>query len=64
MDILFNGKTLMCCQDWNRAIIAGNVATASIKEVFNSAEMNGARRLIMRKRYKQIPSCQGCSSAL
>ena len=64
MDILFNGKTLMCCQDWNRSVIAGNVATASIKEVFNSAEMNEARRLILRKRYKQIASCKECSSAL
>lgn len=64
MDILFNGKTLMCCQDWNRAVIAGNVATASIKEVFNSTEMNEARRLILRKRYKQIASCRECSSAL
>jgi MoaA/NifB/PqqE/SkfB family radical SAM enzyme len=64
MDILFNGKTLMCCQDWNRAVTVGNVATASIKEIFNSSEMNEARRLIMRKRYKQIASCKECSSAL
>jgi MoaA/NifB/PqqE/SkfB family radical SAM enzyme len=64
MDILFNGKTLMCCQDWNRAVTVGNVATASIKETFNSAEMNEARRLILRKRYKQIASCKECSSAL
>jgi len=64
MDILFNGKTLMCCQDWNRAVTVGNVATASIKEVFNSSEMNEARRLILRKRYKQIASCKECSSAL
>jgi len=63
MDILFNGKTLMCCQDWNRAIIAGNVATASIKEAFNSSEMNDARRLIVKKRYKQIATCKECSSA-
>jgi MoaA/NifB/PqqE/SkfB family radical SAM enzyme len=64
MDILFNGKTLMCCQDWNRAVTVGNVATASIKETFNSSEMNEARRLILRKRYKQIASCKECSSAL
>ena len=63
MDILFDGTTLMCCQDWRRAVTVGNVATASIGEIFNSSEMNEARRLILRKRYKQIASCKECSSA-
>lgn len=63
MDILFDGEALMCCQDWKRAVTVGNVATASIKEIFNSSKMNEARRLIMRKRYKEIASCKECSSA-
>ena len=64
MDILFNGETIMCCQDWNRAVTVGNVATASIKEIWNSSEMNEIRRLILRKRYEQIASCKECSMAL
>ena len=63
MDILFNGEALMCCQDWNRSVTVGNAATASIKEIWNSTQMNEARRLIIRKHYKQIASCRECSSA-
>jgi MoaA/NifB/PqqE/SkfB family radical SAM enzyme len=63
MDILFNGDTLMCCQDWTRAMTVGNATTASIKEIWNCSEMNEARRSIMRKRYEQIALCQDCSSA-
>lgn len=60
MSILFNGDVI-CCQDWNRAIIVGNIRTNSLREVWNSEKMNEIRRLILRKRYNQINMCQECS---
>jgi radical SAM protein with 4Fe4S-binding SPASM domain len=63
MDILFNGETLMCCQDWKRAVTVGNAATASIEDIWNSPKMNDFRKLILRKRYEQITTCRECSMA-
>jgi radical SAM protein with 4Fe4S-binding SPASM domain len=61
MCILFNGDVIVCCHDWNRATIVGNVRTSSLKEIWNSEKMNEIRRLIVKKRYEQINSCKECS---
>jgi len=61
MCILFNGDVILCCHDWNRATIVGNVRTSSLKEIWNSEKMNEIRRLIVKKRYEQINSCKKCS---
>jgi len=61
MNILFNGDAILCCHDWNRASVVGNAGTNSLREVWNSERMNEIRRLILRKRYEEITSCQECS---
>jgi radical SAM protein with 4Fe4S-binding SPASM domain len=63
MNILFNGDVIICCHDWNRATVVGNVRTSSLREIWNSEKMNETRRLILRKRYEQLDSCRGCSIA-
>jgi MoaA/NifB/PqqE/SkfB family radical SAM enzyme len=49
MDILFNGETIMCCQDWKRAALIGDAKTESLAEIWNSEKMNEARRLILQE---------------
>jgi radical SAM protein with 4Fe4S-binding SPASM domain len=61
MNILFNGDAIICCHDWNRTSVVGNVRTSSLYEIWNSKKMNEIRRLILKKRYEQINSCQECS---
>jgi len=61
MNILFNGDAILCCHDWNRASVVGNAGISSLREVWISERMNEIRRLILRKRYEDITSCQGCS---
>ncbi len=61
MNILFNGDVIVCCHDWNRTTVVGNVKTGSLREIWNSERMNEIRRLILRKRYEQINSCKACS---
>ncbi len=34
--ILFNGDVVLCCMDWQREVIVGNVRKNSIEEVWNS----------------------------
>jgi len=63
MNILFNGECIVCCHDWNRATIVGNVGNQSIKEIWNSGVMGEIRSAILHKRYEQIASCANCSQA-
>jgi len=61
MNVLFNGDTIVCCNDWNRASVIGNAGTSSLREIWNSAKVNEIRRLVLRKRYEDIDSCKECS---
>jgi radical SAM protein with 4Fe4S-binding SPASM domain len=63
MTILFNGDCIVCCHDWGRASVVGNLKTASLRDIWNGQEMNRIRRLIRKKNYKQIGACSGCSLA-
>jgi len=35
MDILFNGDAVLCCVDWHRTVIAGNVGECRVRDVWN-----------------------------
>lgn len=61
MSVLYNGDVLLCCNDWNRDCVVGNLGTASLRETWNSDKWNSIRRLILRKRYGEVESCRGCS---
>jgi len=63
MAILFNGDVIVCCQDWSRGTVVGNVCNSSMKEIWNSAKMNQIRQSILWKRYNEVKSCQACSLA-
>jgi radical SAM protein with 4Fe4S-binding SPASM domain len=61
MPVLFNGDVLLCCHDWNRAVVVGNARHSSLREIWNSARMNEIRRLLLRRLYERIDSCRECS---
>jgi radical SAM protein with 4Fe4S-binding SPASM domain len=61
MNVLFNGEVVICCHDWNRTTVVGNVKTSSLREIWNSVRIYEIRRLTMRKRYEEINSCKNCS---
>jgi radical SAM protein with 4Fe4S-binding SPASM domain len=63
MSILFNGDVLICSEVWNRATVLGNVATQSLKEIWNSERANKIRRLLLKKKFDKLDSCRGCSLA-
>ena len=63
MSILFNGDVLICSEDWNRATVLGNVATQSLKEIWNSEKANEIRRLLLKKKFQELDSCKDCSLA-
>jgi MoaA/NifB/PqqE/SkfB family radical SAM enzyme len=58
--ILFNGDMVLCCVDYSRRQILGNVARSSIREVWN-----GPIAWTIRKRYidrdrAALPLCRNC----
>jgi radical SAM protein with 4Fe4S-binding SPASM domain len=61
MNILFNGDAIICCNDWARATVVGNIKNNTLREVWNSKKMNEVRQLLLKKRYQQLDSCNGCS---
>jgi radical SAM protein with 4Fe4S-binding SPASM domain len=63
MSILFNGDVLICSEDWNRTTVLGNVATQSLREVWNSEKANEVRGLLLKKKFEQLNSCKECSLA-
>ncbi|NQT31195.1 MAG: SPASM domain-containing protein [Deltaproteobacteria bacterium] len=63
MNVLFNGDVLICSEDWNRTTVVGNVATQSLKEIWNSEKANENRRLLLKKKFEQLDSCKECCMA-
>jgi len=58
--ILFNGDMVLCCTDYRRQVVLGNVAGSSITEVWNSEKAVAIRRLFSEGRINQIPLCRTC----
>jgi MoaA/NifB/PqqE/SkfB family radical SAM enzyme len=62
MSVLFNGDAILCCNDWNRESIVGNLEAGSLREVWNSEKLNAIRKRILQGRYEEVESCRGCSA--
>jgi len=58
--ILFNGDMVLCCTDYERKVVLGNVGETSIEEVWNSPKARGIRRLFWEGRLDEIPLCRDC----
>ncbi len=61
MNILFNGDVILCCNDWGRKSILGNVNKQSLINIWNGEKANQFRKNILRKKYEVIEACNGCS---
>jgi radical SAM protein with 4Fe4S-binding SPASM domain len=63
LNVLFNGDVIMCCGDWGRQVVVGNVKTSSLYEIWNGKAYNELRRKIVEKRYNEIQICAKCTFA-
>lgn len=59
--ILFNGDMVLCCTDYTRKVLLGNVAETSIGEVWNGPRAQALRRLYAEGRMDDIPLCRECT---
>jgi len=63
MNVYFNGDCVICCHDWRRSTVIGNIADASLESIWNSERTNANRSNLLRKRYNRIDACKNCSVA-
>jgi MoaA/NifB/PqqE/SkfB family radical SAM enzyme len=61
MNILFNGDVLLCCNDWQRDPVMGNVMHSSLREIWNGPKAERIKTEILGRRYGSIQACRGCS---
>lgn len=57
--ILCDGDILLCCTDWARQSISGNVGTRSIYDIWHSEPLSGLRRQAIFDRFEH-PTCHKC----
>ncbi|UCD13338.1 MAG: SPASM domain-containing protein [Thermoplasmatales archaeon] len=60
-NILYNGDVILCCDDYSKKMILGNVNDSSIKEIWNSKKYQKIREILYSREYKKIPVCCTCS---
>lgn len=60
MHILFNGKVVLCCMDWEQEYILGDLTTSNIQEVWDSKKYNDIRKQIYTKENTGPRLCQNC----
>jgi radical SAM protein with 4Fe4S-binding SPASM domain len=57
--ILANGDLLLCCSDWARASVYGNVSRQSIHEIWHSPALSDIRREAILEKFDH-PICKRC----
>jgi radical SAM protein with 4Fe4S-binding SPASM domain len=58
--IMFNGDMVLCCTDYTRKVVLGNIAGSSIASVWNSKKALSVRRLYSEGHMDRIPLCKDC----
>jgi MoaA/NifB/PqqE/SkfB family radical SAM enzyme len=64
MCILYNGDVVLCCVDWFRTVIGGNVYTSSVREVWNGPKFSGIREGLAEGNKEKLPDiCINCTES-
>jgi len=58
--IMFNGDMVLCCTDYTRKVVLGNVDGSSISAVWNSKKAVAVRRLYAEGHMERISLCKDC----
>ena len=61
LDILYNGRTALCCMDHDGEYTWGDVSKHSVLEVFNSPEARRYRDLMRQDRRAELTPCNQCN---
>ncbi|MEM4267582.1 MAG: SPASM domain-containing protein [Candidatus Woesearchaeota archaeon] len=61
--ILFNGDVVLCCSDWRRKHILGNVKTMSIEQIWRSEEYKRMRDALYKGKVDDDMLCSRCADS-
>jgi MoaA/NifB/PqqE/SkfB family radical SAM enzyme len=64
MCILFNGQVILCCVDWFRTVVTGDLSAQTAQEVWNSEAMESIRRALAANDLQRLPPlCVNCTES-
>lgn len=64
MCVLWNGDVVLCCVDWHRTEVVGNLATQSVTEVWNGPRLQEIRRALDTNDVAAMPTiCANCTES-
>lgn len=64
MCILYNGQAVLCCVDWHRKVVAGDVSVDSVHEVWNGRTLETIREGFTEHDASKLPEiCINCTEA-
>lgn len=64
MCILYNGDVVLCCVDWFRTVVGGNVVKTSVKEVWNGMTFGRIREGLAEGNREKLPDiCVNCTES-
>jgi radical SAM protein with 4Fe4S-binding SPASM domain len=61
MYVAWNGDVLLCCMDWRRQVVLGNLREQTIREVWNGEKYRRFRRLQEQQRVSELALCNVCT---
>lgn len=60
MTVFWNGDVTLCCQDVDGQFVLGNLETQTIRQVWNSEQLQAIKRIHQTGRFASIPFCFEC----
>ena len=64
MCVAYNGDVILCCQDWLRTCVLGNIASVSLEKIWNSPFFDILRGKMIQKQYAEIIARKNCTNAI
>ena len=62
--ILFNGDVPLCCVDWFRTTIVGNVSTERIRDIWHGEALEEIRNALRKGEVDRLPAiCANCGES-
>ncbi len=61
MTVLWDGRVITCCEDWEPRDTVGDLSKQSLKEVWNGEKINRYRYLLRNHRAEESLVCSDCS---
>ena len=59
--ITWDGKVLLCCNDWNYFEVLGDINKESLSHIWHGDRLRELRRFHLKGTYNRIPLCERCN---